>query len=646
MRVALVVMPFAAAHRPSLAIGLLQASLRRSGIRCDAKYFNLTFSQLLGHDAFLGLCRNSTVPLAGEWIFSQVFYGQDFSTWDSYEREVLEDAVWGVPRENRDAIRAALELAPSFLRLVFESSAWDRYDLVGFTSTFAQTTASLCLARMIRQHHRHVKIVFGGANFEGDMGRPYIEQYDFIDFISTGEADTSFRTLCERLRDVANGVSQCLEMPPGFLHNPRFEAVAARARARPVDLDELPTPDFGDYYRAASNVLATNGDSFQLGRMPVETSRGCWWGQKAHCTFCGLNGQTMAFRQKSWRRVVEEIDELGERHGKIPLQFADNILSMSYFKDLLPFWAQQPNPTPKFFEIKANLRRDQVRLLRRAGIVHVQPGIESFLDATLREMRKGTTGIQNVAFLRWCAEEGISPSWNVLYGFPRENVEDCERQLGLLRKIVHFAPPRGTGPIRLDRFSPNYTQWRELGFTAISPCAVYRHIFPFPAEVLAELAYYFDYEHAQKEAALAAGVAIESWVGRWQELSARGRAGELAVRPHWQGGFVLVDSRHGFPHRAERLATAELALLVACDAPVSRDTALERVAQGTSREATDHDGLREALERLLERSVMVETSSRILTLAFLPHQQLLAADEGWARAAGRLRRADENLQDP
>src|SRR5262249_9640089 len=30
-----------------------------------------------------------------------------------------------------------------------------------------------------------------------------------------------------------------------------------------------------------------------------ETSRGCWWGERSHCTFCGLNGLTMNYHAMS-----------------------------------------------------------------------------------------------------------------------------------------------------------------------------------------------------------------------------------------------------------------------------------------------------------------------------------------------------------
>jgi radical SAM superfamily enzyme YgiQ (UPF0313 family) len=43
----------------------------------------------------------------------------------------------------------------------------------------------------------------------------------------------------------------------------------------------------------------------------METARGCWWGAKHHCTFCGLNQNDMAFRAKSPQCAMDELVHLG-----------------------------------------------------------------------------------------------------------------------------------------------------------------------------------------------------------------------------------------------------------------------------------------------------------------------------------------------
>ena len=52
------------------------------------------------------------------------------------------------------------------------------------------------------------------------------------------------------------------------------------------DLDKLPYPDYDDYVLTQKQLnLVFPGDP----ALHIEGSRGCWWGQKHQCTFCGLN---------------------------------------------------------------------------------------------------------------------------------------------------------------------------------------------------------------------------------------------------------------------------------------------------------------------------------------------------------------------
>ncbi|HYG63625.1 MAG TPA: RiPP maturation radical SAM C-methyltransferase, partial [Thermoanaerobaculia bacterium] len=522
MNIALVVMPFAAAERPSLGVGLLQSLLRRRGFGCDAKYFNLTFASLIGLEDYKRFAEEFPIgALAGEWVFSQAFYGRELSDWDSYAEEVLSHPLWGISRGSWPVLRRVLAEAPRFLRLVYESNDWSRYDLVGFTSTFDQTMPSMCLARMIREHHPGVLLAAGGANFEATMGRGYMDLFPFLDYVCTGEGDTAFPNLMDNLRRGSP------EVPPGILSRSR-PAVGAGSPPPVTNLDALPVPDYDDYHRAASRMPALAGMAY----LPLETSRGCWWGAKMHCTFCGLNGETMAFRRKHWRRVADEVAALEERYRPRVLQFTDNILGMGYFEDLLPHWAAAGGTTPKFFEIKANLSRPQVRLLRDSGILYVQPGIESFSDRTLKVMGKGVSAFQNVAVLRWCQELGIDSQWNLLFGFPGEDVAEYPAHAELLRRLVHLRPPEACAPIRLDRFSPNFTRYREQGFTSIRPMPSYRHVFPLDEDGLMEIAYFFEYTHLHRDRVRELGAPLvrlgRDWHRRWK----RGENGTLAVRPH------------------------------------------------------------------------------------------------------------------
>ncbi|MEM9462424.1 MAG: RiPP maturation radical SAM C-methyltransferase [Myxococcota bacterium] len=632
MRVALVTMPFGGAARPSLALGLLKAGLQRVGIDCEAKYFNLTAWKLLGPRRYAQMASKvATTVMAGEWVFSQIFWGEEVSNWERYEAEVLDDPLWGLSSALRPVVRETLELAPMFLRIAFESNDWSRYDLVGFTSTFEQTMASLCLARMIRAAHPQVRIALGGANFEGPMGRPYLERFEFVDYVATAEADRSFPLLCQRLSAAraAGEDDASIEIPAGILA--RQPRAGASLRVRGQDpapelieaLDELPVPNFDEYFEVAANI--THGLPRTLGGptepwLSAETARGCWWGRKHHCTFCGLNGEAMSFRRKSASRVLDELAQLEQRHGRRSIQFTDNILSHDFFADLIPRWAEEDEPVHKFFEVKANLRRAQVELLARAGVRGIQPGIESLDDATLTEMAKGVSAAQNIALLRWCAELDVDVFWSILYGFPHEPSSSYARQLELLPKLTHLQPPVGCSLIRLDRFSPNFNEWRARGFSRIDVLEAYRHVFPFENATLRELAYFFCYDHPGLETAVKGGREFIAFLRRWQEARAGGAELRLAVELGEEGA-ELVDTRLDHPPSRRRLELVELAALLGCDRPRKREH-LRKHAAGIG----VGEGVVDAtIERLAREHVIVELGGSFVCLALLPPAARLQA---------------------
>ena len=96
---------------------------------------------------------------------------------------------------------------------------------------------------------------------------------------------------------------------------------------------------------------------------------------------------------------------------------------------MLPLLAEADLGLELFWEVKANLTARQVRQLRDAGVAYVQPGIESLNDHVLELMRKGTTGLRNVELLKWCREYGVTPLWNLLYGFPGETAGGLREQI-------------------------------------------------------------------------------------------------------------------------------------------------------------------------------------------------------------------------
>lgn len=488
-RIALVNMPFGGADRPALGLSLLKAALARAGLGCDLHYLNLAFAHRVGLARYERLSMLDGRQLRGEQLFAEAVFGPGWPTapGPAPGQPVAfgQSDLWDDP-EAWPALSAAV--AP-FLEACLASIPWGQYTLIGFSTTFEQNLASLALAKQIKQRWPAAVIIFGGANCEGEMGLELHRQFPFIDLVCSGEGDQLFPIVA---RQVLAGAAPA--PMPGLITRVGGVSRTLGNGAPPIaDLEALPYPDFDDFFAQYAHSGLEAADLLML---PVETSRGCWYGAKQHCTFCGLNGATLAYRSKRPARAVAEINHLVARYQVTTLAATDNILDLSYLATVAPALAERAEPLSIHYEVKANLRRDQLEALRQAGIDRLQPGIESLSTPILKLMRKGCTALQNLQLLKWASELGIAVAWNFLMGFPTEPPEAYARMAAQIPALVHLQPPQGYGLIRLDRFSPYFDAPERHGMVNVRPAEGYARVYPFPEPVLRRLAYYFEYDHA------------------------------------------------------------------------------------------------------------------------------------------------------
>ena len=102
-------------------------------------------------------------------------------------------------------------------------------------------------------------------------------------------------------------------------------------------MDLVESPDYDDYVEQAESFIQAGllPEDLMQGVM-FETSRGCWYGAKNHCKFCGLNGLEIGYRRKSPQRILAEIDDLADRYNPDLLQAADNIMPLEFRREVLP----------------------------------------------------------------------------------------------------------------------------------------------------------------------------------------------------------------------------------------------------------------------------------------------------------------------
>lgn len=596
----LVTMPFMMADRPSIQLGLLKAIAVAHGFPVRTLHANLDFAARLGLDRYRLLC-DRRGQMVGDWLFSVEAFGAEAP--DPGSRlldDFAEDLAYLADPES--LLRIRNHDVPAYLDGMMDVFAWADVRVVGFTSTFQQNGASFALARRLKRHHPDIVTVFGGANFDDEMGLELLRRLEYIDFIVTGEGDVAFPELVAAL-----AVGTDPAEVPGVARRDGSTVAATVSRPPYGCLDDLPAPDYDEYFARAEELGLQPRVGHRTVRIPFESARGCWWGAKHHCTFCGLNGLSMQFRAKSPQRVASELAGLARRYRSFRFEAVDNIMDVGYLTGLLPELIATETTYDIFYEVKANLTREQMKLLAQAGVVHLQPGLESLSTRVLRLMRKGVRAAQNVNVLRWGMHYGITVSWNILWGFPGETEEDYDEQAAVIPHLVHLRPPAGVGRIWLERFSPLFTD-KDSGVRSRAPERSYRYTYPAGFN-FDRIAYFFEYEIAGALPDRAyAGVqrAVDSWQAAWERATP-------PVLKYWStpGFLQIYDGRHeGFEGTYTFEGDLAEIYLACVDRPIGAAAVRDRLARRLPLPAIE-----EAFDEFRARGLMFLDGSLGLALA-------------------------------
>ena len=431
--------------------------------------------------------------LVGEWIWSKAAFRNQANTDDdnyfAAYADLFETICDRAGCSLSDIRRLRDEGAQEFIDFCLDAVDWSRFGLIGFTVVFQQLVGSLALARALKERYPHIPIIMGGASLEDDIADEIMKNCPQIDYVHCGDAEISFPEMVKRLYS-----GRSMEGLPGIMWRDGTGAIRYAGRAPNfMDMNQTPLPDFDEYFYARQSSGYEHCDAVQELLVPFEAARGCWWGEKNHCTFCGLNRSGMEFRAKDPDRVLEQLEALSRRYGQFYFNAIDNIMAPEYVEKLFGKLAAANSDLCIHYEIRPNFSRSQLGRLRRSGLFSVQPGIESFSTNILKIMRKHSTGMRNVELIKWCTYYGINSLYNILCRFPGETPEDYRIQSHIAEKIIHLQPPYGIVKARADRGSPMYTDPGSQSISNLVPARCYQYIFPESFD-LRRISYYFDHD--------------------------------------------------------------------------------------------------------------------------------------------------------
>ncbi|MBT4105952.1 MAG: RiPP maturation radical SAM protein 1 [Nitrospina sp.] len=486
LKIALINMPFGFHIYPSIQLGTLSTLLKTHGCEVKSHYLNLHFAHQLGLPVYNQLCEKRF--LIGEWLFSHPLFGDNARNQDyiNHFNPHIEEVCRSIERPKEYLVDVKTKMVPEFLQWSRDACDWGAFDVVGFSSTFNQNVASLTLAKLIKEKYPHVKILFGGSNFESDMGLEYFRVFPWIDYVVPGEAEDILPQLIKYLEHGG-------PVPRGVVHRCEGEVLYEKPEAMFGSFEDYAAPDYDEFF----DQLREIDPQSSLLENPVilyETARGCWWGEKHHCTFCGLNASTMKFRAKSIKQVHTDLAQLSKKYDSFRFRLVDNILEMKYVDGVFGELAENNYDLHFFIEVKSNLTKKQIKTLAEGGAKVIQPGIESFSLNQLRQMDKGVRPLQNILCMKWAMYYGIEINWNILIGFPGEADDDYRQQIDLIKLLFHLPPPECVGNLWLERFSPYFMRPEEYGIKITAPGEAYPYVYDHPDVDHLKIAYDFEFE--------------------------------------------------------------------------------------------------------------------------------------------------------
>ncbi len=615
--VVLTCMPFASHEQPSIGLSLLKSQIRPLGVESRILYFTIPFAERIGAQLYRTIGKWHIVDLLGDWVFSRALFPESEQDTKSYINGVLSggERPHSIPHFGKappndaliDDLLKARETVTDFLDECCRQIVKYRPKVVGFTSLFHQQTASLALARLVKNRQPHTFIVMGGPGCLGPMGIEMIRSFGWLDAVVSGEGEIVFPEIVERIMD-----SRRIDDVPGAFTRETARATDPKTVFAPVvdNLDMLPRPDYDDFleqWRASSF-----GDTERI-RLPFETSRGCWWGEKSRCSFCGQATPAMRYRSKSVSRSAEELCDLVKDNPGCAIVFTDAISNPHQMSGFLSeVRTHGARPPVVYFEVRSDLSKGDLEMLHGTGIRRLEVGIESLSDRILGLVRKGTTALKNIRFLKWCKELGIEAVWSLLWGFPDEPAAEYEGMAALVPLLCHLQPPNYAGSFRLDRFSPYFERGRESGLEHISPYPSYGYVYPLGPEALNNLAYYFTFQYARDQHVDAYTGRLANEIADWKEMHSK----RFFVALDREEGLLLVDGRRGEqtttildgPHRLLYLACRD----------ICHEDQLKRVLARHSRRSPSSFEVRSILKPLEEMGFMLRRGDLYLSLATYP----------------------------
>ncbi|MBF0494283.1 MAG: radical SAM protein [Candidatus Omnitrophica bacterium] len=315
-----------------------------------------------------------------------------------------------------------------------------KYDpgVIGFTAMTHDIMMAAAIARDLKAQ-LNIPVIIGGCHVTALPSRT-LEEFPVFDYGIYGEGE---RTMSELMK-LLSGHEHGLENIKGLVFRDagRVTVNPPRPVLTEKEIDELPFPDFRQYYGTDKNALSGK-DKYYI----TITGRGCPF----RCVFC-MRVLGSEVRRRSPQKVCDEIEFAVSAYGAHTINFADEIFlfNNSETRALLNMMIERRLPGKIKWTglIRANfVTPELISLAKRAGCYHLEMGVESGDEEILKRIKKGITVEQVRKAVQIIKSSGITLNTYYILGHPGETKET-------LRKTVDLAIELNTDDIAVGLMVP------------------------------------------------------------------------------------------------------------------------------------------------------------------------------------------------
>lgn len=322
------------------------------------------------------------------------------------------------------------------------------YDFVGIGACggYYQYEKVKSLVKAVRASRKKAFLALGGHLVSADPS--YFLDKFAPDAICIGEGEI---TVVDLLDCLARGRS--LASVPGLAFKEDGLTVLNERRALIADVDSIEMPAYDlfpiDHYALLSRPRSGPTDRI----MAILSGRGCIF----NCNFCYRLDQ--GFRPRSAESILREIAWLMDNYQISYFSFVDELLMSSAERTREICLAFIDSGLSFRWECNGRLNyadSETLRLMRQAGCVFINYGIESLDDRALRVMNKALTVKQIVRGCENTLAAGLSPGLNVIFGNIGEDRDCLRKDVEFLLKYDDHSQLRTIRPVTPYPGSPLY----------------------------------------------------------------------------------------------------------------------------------------------------------------------------------------------